>query len=310
MPQSRGFFRYSRWDALPALCGVAIVALIFGTFLAFDRLPWWVLVPAFIAVMSSYLWNLQCISHNFIHNPFFSSAWLNRAYGVLETFAIGVPHIFYHHYHLNHHAGDNDRKGPDGSTRDWSSIYRYGENDQAENFWKYCIIGFFRAEVMPVIRVTIRHGRAHVVQAILETIALAAFWATMALVNWRYFVFFYLPSYYLGWVLSYAEGYLEHYGAQPGNQYANSVSSYNWLYNFLWFNNGYHQEHHWDPKMHWTKMKELHARIQPQLRANHTRVLRGPHITAFIEDFLSKRRRQRRGTSSWPSMSGWGRRAA
>ena len=42
----------------------------------------------------------------------------------------------------------------------------------------------------------------------------------MLAVNWRYFVFFYLPSYYLGWVLSYAEGYLEHYGCQPGNDFS------------------------------------------------------------------------------------------
>ena len=36
----------------------------------------------------------------------------------------GVPQIIYHHYHLNHHWGDNDAKGPDGTTRDWSSTSR------------------------------------------------------------------------------------------------------------------------------------------------------------------------------------------
>ena len=120
---------------------------------------------------------------------------------------------------------------------------------------------------------------------------LAAFWVTMALVNWRYFVFFYLPSYYLGWVLSYAEGYLEHYGGQPGNPYANSVSSYHRLYNLLWFNNGYHQEHHWDPKVHWTRMKELHQQIEPQMAANRTRIL-GPHITGFLEEWFNERHRR------------------
>ena len=88
----------------------------------------------------------------------------------------------------------------------------------------------------------------------------------MLLVDWRYFAFFYLPSYYLGWVLSYAEGYLEHYRCQPGNHFANSASSYNRWYNVLWFNNGYHQEHHWDPKAHWTKMMQVHEQIFPQSR--------------------------------------------
>jgi fatty acid desaturase len=286
MSPSRTFFRYSPYDAIPALCGVGIVALIFWTFLDFANLSWWVLVPAFITITWSYCWNLQCISHNFIHNPYFGNRWLNRAYSVLETFALGVPHVFYHHYHMNHHWGDNDAKGPDGTTKDWSSIYRHSKDDQPEPFWRYCLLSFFRVALGPVIRVIIRHGPAEVLQALVETLTLAAFWLLMALVNWRYFVFFYLPSYYLGWVLSYAEGYLEHYGCQPGNYFANSVSSYNWLYNFLWFNNGYHQEHHWDPKVHWTRMPALHQQIEPQMTANHTRILRGPHITALIEDWL------------------------
>src|SRR5436305_1851055 len=271
MPETRRFFRYLRWDALLAVSGVGIVALLVGWFLGFQVLPWWATALAFTAILWSYCWNLQCISHNFIHNPFFSNPWLNRAYSVLETFALGVPHIFYHHYHMNHHWGDNDAKGPDGTTKDWSSIYRYGKNGQPEAFWKYCLVSFFRVEVGPVIRTVARHGRGEMIQAAVETAVLAAFWIMMLLVDWRYFAFFYLPSYYLGWVLSYAEGYLEHYGAKPGNDYANSVSSYNRLYNFLWFNNGYHQEHHWDPKMHWTRMKQLHEDIKPHLLSNHTR---------------------------------------
>jgi fatty acid desaturase len=286
---SRPFFRYSRYDAIPALCGVAIVAAIFCTFTWFDTLSWWVLVPAFCAIAWSYCWNLQCISHNFIHNPYFTNPWLNRAYSVLETFALGVPHIFYHHYHMNHHFGDNDTKGADGTTKDWSSIYRYGKNGQPENFWRYIFISFFRVEVGPLLRTVFRHGREAIIQSVIETLVLAGFWAALLAVNWRFFVYFYLPSYYLGWVLSYAEGYLEHYRCQPGNYFANSVSSYNRLYNFFWFNNGYHQEHHWDPKMHWTRMPVLREQIKPQMEANHTRILRGPHITALIEDWWNAR---------------------
>ncbi len=107
----------------------------------------------------------------------------------------------------------------------------------------------------------------------------------MCWVDWRYFVYFYFPSYYIGWMLSYAEGYLEHYGAQPGNPFANSVSSYHRLYNLIWFNNGYHQEHHWDPKWHWSRMPQLHEQIKDQMARNHTRILKGPHMTALLEDW-------------------------
>jgi fatty acid desaturase len=282
------FFRYSPYDAIVAICGLLNVAFLLGTFLAFPSLPWWAVGLSFVVLTWAYCWNLQCISHNFIHNPFFTNVWINRLFGVLETLCIGMPHQLYHHYHLNHHAGDNDAKGPDGATRDWSSIYRYGKGNAPEAFWKYCLLSFFRVEVTPVLRVCIRHGRTHVLQTIAETVVLAAFWLTILAVNWRYFSFFYLPSFFFGWVLSYAEGYLEHYGCQPGNSFANSVSSHNRLYNFLWFNNGYHQEHHWDPKMHWTRMKELSARMRPWMEANRTRILRGPHLTGFLEDFLRR----------------------
>jgi fatty acid desaturase len=285
----RTLFRQSRWDALPALSGLGIAVLLVATFLGFHQLPWWFLAPAWLAITWSYWWNLQCISHNFIHNAFFSHPWLNRAYSVLLTIDLGVPQICYHHYHMNHHFGDNDRRGPDGTTKDWSSIYRYGSNDEPEGFWKYIFVSFFRAEVGPVVERVMRHGVDEVMQLLVEVGVLAAFWTTMLLLDWQFFVFFYLSSYYLGWVLSYAEGYLEHYGCKPGNQYANSVSSYNRTYNLMSFNNGYHQEHHWDPKCHWTRMTDLHERIEPQLKANGTRVLIGPHITGLIEDWLRRR---------------------
>jgi fatty acid desaturase len=136
------------------------------------------------------------------------------------------------------------------------------------------------------VKVAIRHGREHIVQCIAETLVLAGFWVVMALVDWRYLVYFYVPSFFFGWVISYAEGYYEHKDTEPGNPLANSVSSYNGLYNLFWFNNGYHQEHHWDPKRHWTTMKQLHAELKPLLDANRTKVLRGPHLTTHLEELL------------------------
>ncbi len=285
MTNNRVFFRYSYVDAIPAACVVGIVVLIFTTIVWFHQMPWWLLSLAFVAVSLSYVWNLQCLSHNFVHNPFFKWNWMNRAFSVLETIAIGIPHVFYHHYHLNHHAGDNDKKGPDGTTRDWSSIYRHSPNDEPESFFRYIILGYFRVEIGPLLRTVWRHGWDEVAQAAVECVVYVAFWFALAWFDWRYFLYFYLPSYYLGWVMSYAEGYFEHYGTQPGNPYANSVSSYDPVYNFFWFNNGYHQEHHWDPKRHWTKMRELHREIRDQLEQNRTRMLRVPHFFAFLEGY-------------------------
>jgi fatty acid desaturase len=303
-------FRYSGYDALPALCAVGNVALLLGSFLAFDVLPGWAVAVLFAAVAVCYCWNVQSISHNFIHNPFFVRERMNRLFGVLESVAMGIPQTIYHHYHLNHHYGDNDAPGPDGTTKDWGSTYRHGKGGKPESFWGYCLIGFFRFELGPCFRMIFRHGRRHVVPLLLESLALGCFWLTLLLVNWRYFVYFYLPSYYAGWVLVYAHTYCLHYGARPGNYYANSVSSYHRLYNLWFFNNGYHQEHHWDPKAHWTRMEQVRREILPQMIANETKVLHGPHITVFLEDWLKSRNKPRQPTTVPPSAHGETRKAA
>ncbi len=289
MTHSR-LFRYSAYDAIPTLCAIGHVALFAWTLLYFHQLPGWLLAVAFGAIVVNYCWNVQAISHNFIHNAFFTNDWLNRAFSLLETVAIGVPQTIYHHYHLNHHFGDNDAPGPSGTTKDWGSTYRHGKNGQPEAFWSYCLIGFFRFELGPCFRMIIRCGPRHILMLLAECLVLGAFWLTLLLVDWRYLVYFYLPSYYLGWVLTYAHTYVLHYGAKPGNYYANSVSSYHRPYNWMFFNNGYHQEHHWDPKAHWTRMPDVKEEILPEMIANGTPTLRGPHITLFLENWLNRRR--------------------
>jgi fatty acid desaturase len=289
MAGRRGLFRYTRFDAVPALGAAANLALLVGTFLGFHVLPAGILAAAFCAIVLCYCWNVQSISHNFIHNAFFTSVWMNRVFSVLESVAIGIPQTIYHHYHLNHHFGDNDAPGADGTTKDWGSTYRHGKNGKPEPLWSYCLIGFFRFEVGPCFRMILRNGHKHVLLLVAESLALAVYWLVMLVVDWRYFVFFYVPSYYLGWVLVYAHTYFLHYGAEPGNLYANSVSSYHRPYNWIFFNNGYHQEHHWDPKAHWTQMRDVRQEILPQMIANRTRFLRGPHLTVLVEDWLNRK---------------------
>jgi fatty acid desaturase len=286
-------FRYTVRDLFPALCALGHVVCLVGTFGLFHQLPFWILALAFAFIVFNYCWNVQSIAHNFIHNPFFRNIWLNRAFSMLNSVAIGVPQTIYHHYHLNHHYGDNDAPGPDGTTKDWGSTYRHGNGGAPEPFWSYCLIGFFRFELGPCFRMIWRNGRKHILLLAAETAVLAAFWLTMLLADWRYLVYYYLPSYYLGWVLVYAHTYVLHHGAKPGNHYANSVSSYHRLYNWVFFNNGYHQEHHWDPKAHWTSMPRVKQEILPQMIANGTPILRGPHITLFLERWLQARRARR-----------------
>lgn len=60
----------------------------------------------------------------------------------------------------------------------------------------------------------------------------------------------FLPGYALGMLLCQLQGHYEHAGlpvtTEPG------VSYYGRLYNWLWFNDGYHAEHHRYPACHWS----------------------------------------------------------
>src|SRR5438874_11375661 len=78
-------FRYTRYDAIPAVGAAAHLILIVVSWLAFQTLPAWALILSFCAVIVCYCWNIQSISHNFIHNPFFTNEWLNRAFSVLRS---------------------------------------------------------------------------------------------------------------------------------------------------------------------------------------------------------------------------------
>jgi fatty acid desaturase len=127
-----------------------------------------------------------------------------------------------------------------------------------------------------------------------------ASWVTLVIIgfflNWQ-FMIFYLPFYYFGHCLSYLNGYYRHFGGNPDEPIAWGVSSYDKLYNLIWFNNGYHAEHHYKPKVHWTKMHELHQQILEQQKKAGVRVIRPPHALGFLDADLTKDKPKAAATS-------------
>jgi fatty acid desaturase len=68
------------------------------------------------------------------------------------------------------------------------------------------------------------------------------------------------------------------------------VSSYDKWYNVIWFNNGYHAEHHFRPKMHWTKMQRFHEEILEAQRREGVQVITPPHALGFLDPSLPPRK--------------------
>ncbi|MBA3763575.1 MAG: fatty acid desaturase, partial [Chthoniobacterales bacterium] len=68
------------------------------------------------------------------------------------------------------------------------------------------------------------------------------------------------------------------------------VSSYGRIYNWIFFYNAYHAEHHFRPKVHWTKMEAFHQQIAELQKREGTRVINHAHMLGFLDPNLPKRR--------------------
>jgi fatty acid desaturase len=194
------------------------------------------------------------VMHNFIHTPFFKSARLNRAYELLCGIPVLATFTESKNQHLTHHRYANDKIDQQtGTTKDPTSTYRYGTNGAHEAFLSYICLGPFRELVESSDQQTTKRDTAKIrweMSVIIATL-LTLFWF-----NYK-FALLYLLIVYVSLALILAENYFEHYGATPGHRLLNSVSCYGVFYNRIWFNNGYHQEHHFKPAIHWTRLKNL-----------------------------------------------------
>ena len=137
---------YSKWDALPALCGILHFAYVLTLFALFPVAPWWVLLCLGIIYSISVSWNINGISHNFIHNPYFSWRPLNRLFAVVESMTLGFSQTFYKYVHHRHHMGNSDKPDEEGRLADPTTqrfvdhAQKVAEGVQLEihrNTWRY-----------------------------------------------------------------------------------------------------------------------------------------------------------------------------
>jgi len=82
--------------------------------------------------------------------------------------------------------------------------------------------------------------------AIVESAVVLGVWVAVAISAPWFFVTVYIPGYGAGLGLCFLQGHFEHAGG--------TTSHYGWLYNWLFFNDGYHVEHHRRPGVHWTRL--------------------------------------------------------
>ncbi len=87
-------------------------------------------------------------------------------------------------------------------------------------------------------------------ELLFETVLVLSLWSVLVARVPAFFLSVYLPGYIAGLGLCALHGYYEHARG--------TTSHYGKLYNLLFFNDGYHVEHHAKPGLHWTRLPESH----------------------------------------------------
>ncbi|MEU0939593.1 fatty acid desaturase [Embleya sp. NPDC005971] len=255
---------------------------------------------AALAVMTAY--NIIVVSHLFAHVPWFTSDRLNAAVSVLNSANIGQSVQAYRLTHVrNHHRFNNDAPGVDGTTRDTTSTYRGGKDGEHAPLLRYALGGALESlldrarEVSYVVRLwrvgpgestlhalasrreSRRRSELRLIRADRAAHVLTP--ALLAVISWQWLLLSYLPAFFVALTMVNVQNYYRHYGADPGSRAADSVSHYGRLYNLLTFNDGFHQEHHLSPGMHWSKMPQVRER-------NWARLAAGPRIISPVPAML------------------------
>ncbi len=274
-------FAHTRRDAIPVLAGVA--HLLFDVYLivGFNSRPLWVSVLLGCLYAVSISWNINGVSHNFIHTPYFRPRSLNYAFSLLESIAIGFSQTYYDWIHMRHHVGNSDRQDEHGETVDWISLYRHGKDGKPESVWGYTFLSVFRDNIGDVHKAIAKSSPFDARWARFELWTFLALAFAALVYNWKALLFL-VPFYYLGNCLSSLNGYYEHFNGNPDVPLAWGVSSYNNLYNFLWFGNGYHAEHHYRPRMHWTNMRRFHEQIKEEQERAGVHSISTCHALGFL----------------------------
>src|SRR6201982_1670662 len=162
---------YTKYDAIPVLCAIAHAGYLVTLFLLFPHTPLWIMLILGFIYSISISWNINGISHNFIHNPYFSWRPFNRMFAVMESMTLGFSQTFYKYVHHRHHMGNSDRPDEEGETVDWLSIYRHGHDGEAENIWSYIFLSYLRDDPKAIFGEIRRKSRADAYWGVFEIAA-------------------------------------------------------------------------------------------------------------------------------------------
>ncbi|MGW3949485.1 fatty acid desaturase family protein [Streptomyces sp. NPDC004752] len=272
-------FRHGPADAVLILFSIAQFTVTISLAAA-DPIGLWPKLGSFTLVAFLTTYSVIIVSHLFVHQPWFVSPRLNAIMSLINSLNIAQSTEAYRLSHVrNHHRYNNDRKGPDGTTRDVTSTFRYSRDDGHAPLWRYllfslagsvrefldtfaalrrgCRVGANETLLLELATRNPERRKAELRQVQADRLAHLALIALLAVLSWQWLLICYLPAIAVAFTMVNVQNYYRHYGARPESRYANSVSHYGRVYNWLTFNDGYHQEHHLRPATHWSRLPRV-----------------------------------------------------
>src|SRR5258708_1231805 len=93
--RAAGLFAWSTWVALSVAAAFARLAFIVWLIAGFSERALWLNLILGGVYALAISWNINGVSHNFLHTPFFRWAPLNYAFSLLESVTIGFSQTFY-----------------------------------------------------------------------------------------------------------------------------------------------------------------------------------------------------------------------
>ncbi|RBM11974.1 fatty acid desaturase [Streptomyces sp. PT12] len=273
---------------------------------AVDPTGLWPMVGSFALVTFMMTYSVIIVSHLFSHQPWFVSSRHNAVMSLINSANIAQSVQAYRLTHVrNHHRYNNDRKGEDGTTRDVTSTFRYSRDDGHAPLWRYlffslaesareflgtfaalrrgCRVGADETLLQELATRNPERRRAELRQIQADRLAHLALLGLLAVLSWQWLLICYLPAIAVAFTLVNVQNYYRHYGAHPESRYANSVSHYGRLYNWLTFNDGYHQEHHLRPTTHWSQLPRVAEQYGASFREDGHVVSPVPAVAGFLD---------------------------
>jgi fatty acid desaturase len=221
--------------------------------------PGWPLSVVWIVLNCCAVFCCCVINHNHVHVRMGRRPLANRFIGLLLTMAKGhtattvvIPHNRIHH---RYRGGDSD----------WM------RNSFAGNGWGVRrILRYIHRSSVNTARVRNRTGAPRLGRRARRSqrIELVVLWLVIAAIlfvdPFTGAIFVFLP-WLLGMVTLVAVNFLQHDGCDIDSEYDHSRNFVGRTANWLFFNNGYHTAHHLQPALHWSRLPELHRRIEPRM---------------------------------------------